>query len=78
MNETLIGCIKQTESDNRKREMQDLIAKILESNQDINMTSPYAREYLAKQITKLVKESIDNILIEEHELNIKDRNNYPL
>ena len=55
MSETLIGCIKQTESDNRKKETQDLIKKILESNQDINMTSPYAREYLAKQITKLVE-----------------------
>lgn len=60
MSETLIGCIKQTESDNRRREMQDLIIKLLESNQDINMASPYAREYLAKQITKLVKGNISN------------------
>lgn len=40
--------------------MEELIIKLLESNQDINMASPYAREYLAKQITKLVKGNISN------------------
>lgn len=57
--------------------MEELIIKLLESNQDINMASPYARKYLAGKITKLVKESVDTMLMEEYELNIEDRNNYP-
>ena len=57
--------------------MEELIIKLLESNQDINMASPYARKYLAEEINKLLKESIDKMFMEEYELNIKDRNNYP-
>ena len=51
--------------------MEELIIKLLESNQDINMASPYARKYLAEEINKLVKESIDKMFMEEYELKHK-------
>ena len=71
MNSTLIGCIKQTEADNARKKMKDIIIKILEANQDINMASEYARKYLAEQIEKEVKQHVDKMFMEEYEMIIK-------
>jgi hypothetical protein len=51
--------------------MKDIITKILEANQDINMASEYAREYLAKKIEKEVKQHVDKMFMEEYEMIIK-------
>ena len=48
--------------------MKDIIKVILEANQDINMASKYAREYLAEEIEKEVHETINKIFMEEYEL----------
>ena len=71
MNSTLIGCIRQTEADNNRRKMKEIITKILDANQDINMASEYARKYLAEQIEKEVKQYVDKMFMEEYEMIIK-------
>tara|TARA_R110000824_G_scaffold119704_1_gene273914 strand:- start:1637 stop:1870 length:234 start_codon:yes stop_codon:yes gene_type:complete len=68
MDSILIGCIKQTEADNSRRRMKDIITKILEAHQDINMTSKFAREYLAEEIHKEVKQHVDKMFMEEYEM----------
>ena len=57
--------------------MKDIITKILEANQDINMASKYAREYLAKEIEKEVQQTINKIFMEEYELRIKNYTGTP-
>jgi flagellar basal body-associated protein FliL len=57
--------------------MRDIIIQILEANQDINMASKYAREYLAKEIEKEVKSHVDKIFMEEYELKIKTQADTP-
>ena len=57
--------------------MKDIIKVILEANQDINMASKYAREYLAKEIEKEVHETINKIFMEEYELRIKTQADTP-
>ena len=77
MDSILIGCIKQTEGDNSRRQMKDIIIQILETNQDINMASKFAREYLAEEIEKEVKSHVDKIFMEEYELKIKTQADTP-
>ena len=48
--------------------MKDIIKKVLEANQDINMASEYAREYLAEEIEKEVQSTVNRIFMEEYEL----------
>jgi hypothetical protein len=51
--------------------MKDIIIKILEANQDINMASKYAREYLAKEIEKEVKSHVNKMFMPQYEFIIK-------
>ena len=72
MNETLIGCIKQTEAENArglmKSEMEKRITEVLEKYSDINMASESGRKYLAKEIEQEVKWLMDKMFMEEYEL----------
>ena len=51
--------------------MKNIIIKILEANQDINMASEYARNYLGERIEKEVKEHVDQMFMEEYEMIMK-------
>ena len=57
--------------------MKNIIIKILEANQDINMASEYAREYLAKEIEKEVQQTINMIFMEEYELILNPKHDTP-
>ena len=57
--------------------MKDIITKILEANQDINMASSYAREYLAEEIEKEVHQTINKIFREEYELILNPKYDTP-
>ena len=47
---------------------KSIIKAVLEANQDINMSSKYAREYLAEEIEKEVHETMNKMFMEEYEL----------
>ena len=57
--------------------MKDIITKILEANQDINMASQYAREYLAEKIEKEVQATMNKIFMEEYELILNPKHDTP-
>ena len=57
--------------------MKDIIKKVLEANQDINMASEYAREYLAEEIEKEVHTTINKIFMEEYELILNPKSDTP-
>ena len=57
--------------------MKDIIKVILEANQDINMASKYAREYLAEEIEKEVHQTINKIFMEEYELILNPKYDTP-
>ena len=67
MNSITVGCIKQTESDNERLKMEELIQEILDKYTDLNMASDSARKNLAKEITEKVHAYMNKKFMEEYE-----------